>query len=213
MVKYPIGYRECRHCQKRNRVRVPIRRHHVEWTCNNCGSVNHLFVDQVRVRVGAQFLAAARDCIESNELDIAAVLLATAVDASLSVGIGDLMIWRATEKLQAPPDQKTIDCTLRSLKDPKKKVKEYERLAGASLKEEISRLHEEGKIRTADLQEFKRIVRDVDRLNDQRNRLVHMGEPVNEGVVRDSFAAVQRAVDLLEAMYHAAFNLKRPALP
>ena len=213
MVKYPIGSRECRQCHKRNRVKVPIRKHDVEWTCDNCGSVNHLFVDQVRARVGAQFLAAARDCIESNELDIAAVLLTTAVDASLSVGIGELMIWRATEKLQAPPDQKTIDCTLRSLRDPKEKVREFERLAGASLKEEISRLHEEGKIRTADLQGFNQLVRDVVRLNDQRNHLVHMGEPVNEGVVRESVPAVQRAVFLLEAMYHAAFNLRRPALP
>jgi hypothetical protein len=213
MVKYPIGSRECRQCHKPSRVKVPIRKHNVEWICDNCGSVNPLFVDQVHVRVGAQFLAAAQDFIDSNDLDVAAVLLSTSVDASLSVGIAELMVWRAIEALQAPPDQKSIDCALRSLKSPKEKLKEFERLAGASLKTETNRLHAEGKIRTADLPAFAGLVGEMVRLNDQRNRLVHMGEPVDEGVISESIPAVRRAVFLLEAMYHAAFDLKRPALP
>jgi hypothetical protein len=212
MVKYSLGTSfNCWQCRRASSVNAPMRRHSVEWTCKHCGAVNHVFVDQVRFRVGSQLLLAARDFIHEREFDLAAILLVASVDASLGVGIRELTIWRAIEACEAPPQQQDIDCKLRGWKYKKKKM-EFEKLAGATMESEIERLHANAKISTEDLPAYKRLVDDFEKLGEQRNRLLHMGEPVDEAIVQSSASAVARAVFLLEEMYHAAYDLRRPPL-
>jgi len=212
MVKYSLNRSyECRECHKESIVQARLGICMTEWVCDKCGALNHVFIDIVRFRVGSQLFRAGQDFIDANEFDLGAVLLEASVDASLGVGIRELMIRRAIESRKGPPCEDEIYCKLRRMNYDEKKAK-FEQLAGATMSSEIERLHREGKISGEELHGYETLIEDIKMLGLQRNHFVHMGESVDEEIVRKSVPAVKRAVFLLEAMYSAVYNLKRPSL-
>jgi len=212
MVTYRLrGKYRCWQCRREESVRAKLREYHATWNCSNCGAANGVFIDQVRIPVGTQLFQAGCDLIKGNECDLAAVLLVAAVDASLGIGIRYLTNWRAIERAEAPPSQDEIDEELRCM-GYKDKRKKFEHLAGVTMRGEIQRLYKEGKIAQGELAKYNGLKKGIERLERERNGLVHMGEPVNDEVVRESVAAVKKTVYVLEEMYRSTYGMKRPLM-
>jgi len=212
MIKFPLGTNFlCWNCEDTGEADALLHQPIAEWQCTNCGEKNFVFIDNIRLRIGEKLYRVAKGMIERKDCDLAIIFLISSVDASLGVGIRDLTIWRATENLEAPPDKKTIENKLKKM-GYKEKVKEFERLAGITLKDEICRLNREGNIPNEELNGYSKLVDDFKVLSEQRNRLIHLGDEIDNDVIKSKLQTIEKAIFLLATMYHAAFDLERPAL-
>lgn len=208
MVKYSLG--DSFACQRGGAARelvAGLREREVQWKCPECGLVNGITINTTQIRIGSRLLLAAKRSAESGDFDVAAILLTSAVDASLGAGVRDLTIWRAIEALEVPPSVDDLERSVARMRYSQK-LAEFERLAGASLKEGVLRLRESSAIGLEDLPLYGRLVEDLGPLSRERNRLVHMGMEVDSSIGRASVPVVERAVTPLESMFHSAFVLE-----
>ncbi len=209
MVKYPLGESfPCWKCEARHTPRAGLQELTVKWDCPECGASNYVAIDPIGFRIGQRLLLAGKDFLSREDYELAAIFLMSSVDATVGTGIRELTIARALQREQAPPPEDDIASRIARM-NMGQRVKEYERLAGTSLQDEIQRLHSAGRIKAADLAGFARMKDEIERLGAERNRLVHLGEEVDAQVVRAGVESVVRAIELLETMYQAAFDVRR----
>jgi hypothetical protein len=207
MVKYqlPHEYR-CWRCKEVLRPEADVHARLVECRCE-CGASNPIVVDHIHFRIGSRMFYAALHLMKQGDHDVASVLLVTAIDATLGNCIVELTNWRQTQQGCPPIRSEDIEAHLKKW-GWKKKVKEFEELAGATVQEEIDRLRAAGTIAASiDLSDLK--IRDgFESVTTERNRLVHLGRPVKPEIIEKNLTMIGWAIIVLESLYFAAFDVR-----
>ena len=176
------------------------------WQCAKCGELNYVFVPSMEFRIGLRLILAGESFLHANDPSLAAVLLYSAVDVTINRGIIELSNWRKIEKLEAPPDLKTIKERVWETK-----LEKYEKLSGSTFDEEIGRLRkDQSYVKFLSGVSKDSLINEFRELAEQRHRVVHYGEDADEEIVRSSIPFVRRAVFVLEEMWEAAYH--RPTM-
>ncbi|MFH1845299.1 MAG: hypothetical protein ABIF77_19115 [bacterium] len=174
--------------------------------------MNVVLIDTMAVRIGQRLLLAAQEAITSGDFEIGAVLLYSAVEASLSIGIGELTVWRATQERDLALTEDEIERKVRGLGSVRKKLEVFQQLAGTTLKDEALRLREMGEIPSKHLLAFVRLETEFQALASERHRFIHQGKEVDPEIIRLQAETVAKFVFLLDSMWHSTFDLSRPPL-
>ena len=192
----------CQQCGTAYRAVANLNEEMVPWQCTKCGEPNYIYVPLMDFHIGLRLVIAGEIFLHANDPSLAAILLYSAVDVTINRGIIELSNWRKIEKLEAPPDLKTI-----KERDWKLKLEKFEKLSRLTFDEEISRLRkDQSYLKFLAGVSKDSLINECRELAVQRTGVIHYGVDADQETVRLSIPCVRKTVFVLEEMREAAYN-------
>ncbi len=196
----------CWHCNHKHRPSAELNAQIVEWICEKCGSKNIVIIDLKHFKIGHRLFLAAVNYLNKEEPDIAAILLYSAVDATLARGIFELENWKFISKGQRPPNEKDIEKKL-SRMNIGQKVECYQNLTNNTVDNLIADLFSD--------ENYKHIFQNVslkilqnefEKIATERHKIMHYGKSVDKKVILLSLPCIQRILIILELMFEKTYK-------